>query len=104
MELAQVPVLESPVLLILGYSPSVGEQPLSIAFDYGCGAKCWMTAAKVRKIGEVGPNPYEEYKEFTWEGRQFKPYSIRSLSASIFEDIDTLTAACRKLYRHVVWA
>ncbi len=35
--LAQIPVLESPVLLVLDYSPSVGEPPLSIAFDYGGG-------------------------------------------------------------------
>ena len=102
--LAQVPVLESPVLLILDYSPSVGERPLSIAFDYGYGPKCWMTASKVRMIGEAVPNPHEDYREFTWEGRQFKPYSIQSLSASIFEDVDALTAVCRKLYRHVVWA
>ncbi len=101
--LTQVKVLESPVLLVLDYSPSVGERPLSIAFDYGRGAKCWMTASKVRKIGDDAPNPYEDYKEFTWEGRHFKPYSIRSLPASIFEDIDALRKACRRLYRHVVW-
>ena len=100
---AQVKVLESPVLLILDYSPSVGERPLSIAFDYGCGPKCWMTASKVREIAGVAPNPHEDYKEFPWEGRQFKPYSIQNLSASIFEDIDALREACRKLYRHVVW-
>ena len=102
-KLAQVPVLESPVLLILDYSPSVGEPPLSVAFDYGQGAKCWMTASEVRKIEDEAPNPYEDYKEFTWEGRQFKPYSIRSLSGSIFEDVDALKAVCHKLYRHVVW-
>lgn len=102
-KLTQVKVLESPVLLIFDYSPSVSERPLSIAFDYGCGAKCWMTASKVREIAGVAPNPHEDYKEFTWEERQFKPYSIQSLSESIFEDIDTLREACRKLYRHVVW-
>ncbi len=101
--LTQVKVLESPVLLILNYSPSVGERPLSIAFDYGRGAKCWMTASKVQKIGDAAPRPYEDYREFTWEGRQFKPYSIQSLSASIFEDINALREACRRLYRHVVW-
>ena len=101
--LAQVWVLESPVLLILDYSPSVGKRPLSIAFDYGRGAKCWMTASKVREIEDDGPKPCEDYREFTWEGRHFKPYSIQSLSASIFEDIDALRVACRRLYRHVVW-
>ena len=63
--LTQVKVLESPVLLILNYSPSVGERPLSIAFDYGCGPKCWMTASKVQKIGDDAPNPHKDYKEFT---------------------------------------
>ena len=101
--LTQVKVLESPVLLILDYSPSESERPLSIAFDYGRGPKCWMTASKVREIAGVAPNPHEDYREFTWEERQFKPYSIQSLPASIFEDINALREACRKLYRHVVW-
>ena len=48
--LEQVPVLEDPVLLILDYSPAMDQPPLSIAFDYGCGPKCWMTASKVNKI------------------------------------------------------
>ena len=99
----QVKVLESPVLLILDYSPSVGERPLSIAFDYGREAKCWMTASKVRKIGDDAPKPHEKYREFAWEGRQFKPYSIQSLPASIFEDINALKEVCQRLYRHVVW-
>ena len=102
--LTQVPALESPVLLILDYSPSLGEPPLSIAFDYGCGPKCWMTASEVQSIGDYAPNPKEKYREFTWEGRQFKPYSIKPLSASIFEDIYELIAVCRRLYRHVAWA
>ena len=102
-KLTQVKVLESPVLLILDYSPSVSERPLSIAFDYGHGAKCWMTASKVREIANDGPNPHEDYKEFTWEERQFKPYSIAPLPTSIFENVDDLREACRKLYRHVVW-
>ena len=101
--LAQVPVLETAVLLILDYSPGVGERPLSIAFDYGRGPKCWMTASTVRTIGNEAPKPYEDYRAFSWEGRQFRPYSIRRLSGSIFEDIDDLRAVCRRLYRHVVW-
>ena len=101
--LAQVPVLEDPVLLILDYSPSMEQPPLSIAFDYGCGPKCWMTASKVRKIGNKAPKYHEDYKEFPWEGRQFIPYSIKKLPSSIFEDINDLQAACRKLYQHVEW-
>ena len=99
----QVRVLESPVLLILDYSPCADQRPLSIAFDYGGGAKCWMTAAKVRKIDDDGPNFCGDYKEFAFERQQFMPYSIRQLPGSIFENIDELKAACRRLYRHVVW-
>ena len=102
--LAQIPALDNPVLLILDYSPSADEPPLSIALDHGCGPKCWMTASKVKKIGDQAPNPREDYREFPWEGRHFKPYSIQSLTASIFEDIDALVAVCRRLYRHVEWA
>ena len=92
------------MLLILDYSPSLDEPPLSIAFDCGRGPKCWMTASHVQSIGDAAPNPKERYREFIWKGRQFKPYSIKRLSAAIFEDIDTLTAVCRRLYSHVVWA
>ena len=102
--LAQVPVLEDPVLLILDYSPSMEQPPLSIAFDYGCGPKCWMTASKVQQIGNEAPKYHEDYRDFSWEGRQFIPYSIQTLPESIFVDINALRAACRKLYQHVEWA
>ena len=101
--LTHVPVLESAVLLIVDYSPTAKERPLSIAFDYACGPKCWMTASEVRKIGDAAPNPHEDYREFTWMGRQFKPYSIQRIPESIFKDVDELRVACRRLYRHVVW-
>ena len=99
----QIPVLESPVLLILDYSPGADEQPLSIAFDCGFGPKCWMTVSEVRKIGSIAPKYHERYKEFIWEGRTFRPYSIRTLPRDMFENIDTLMAICRQLYRHAVW-
>lgn len=99
----QIPALEGPVLLILDYSPSAGERPLSIALDCECGAKCWMTAPKVRVIGDQAPNPYEDYKAFTWEEREFKPYSIQPLPESIFDDVDALVGVCRRLYRHALW-
>ena len=102
--LVQVPVLEDPVLLILDYSPGMEQPPLSIAFDYGCGPKCWMTASQVREIGDKAPNYHEDYREFLWEGRQFVPYSIQNLPGSIFDNITALQAACRRLYQHVEWA
>ena len=99
----QIPALEGPILLILDYSPTAGERPLSIALDYGGGPKCWMTAEKMREIGGQAPNQHEPYQTFIWKGRQFKPYSIQSLSDSVFRDFEALKAVCRKLYRHVVW-
>ena len=101
--LTQVAVLDSPVFLILDYSPSIQQRPLSIAFDYGCGPKCWMTASKVRAIGGNAPRPYQDYRKFTWQGRQFNPYSIQRLPESIFKDVRELTATCQRLYHHVVW-
>ena len=101
--MAQLPVLEGPVLLILDYSPRSGDPPLSIGFDYGRGPKCWMTATRLRKIGDAAPNPHEDYREFNWKGRRFMPYSIQRLPGLIFENIDVLMAVCRRLYRHVVW-
>ena len=103
-KLVQVPVLEEPVLVILDYSPSMEQLPLSIAFDYGRGPKCWMTASRVRKIGDDAPKYHEDYREFPWKGRQFMPYSIQKLPESIFQDINILHAACRQLYQHVEWA
>ena len=82
-KLVQVPVLEEPVLVILDYSPSMEQLPLSIAFDYGRGPKCWMTASRVRKIGDDAPKYHEDYREFPWKGRQFMPYSIQKLPESI---------------------
>ena len=102
--LVQVPVLEDPVLLILNYSPAMEQPPLSIAFDYGCGPKCWMTASTMRKIGNNAPKYHEDYRDFTWEGRHFIPYSIQNLPRTIFNDIKALQAACRRLYQHVEWA
>ena len=101
---AQIPVLEAPMLLILDYSPSLEQPPLSIAFDCGCGPKCWMTASKTMKIGEAEPSFNEKYRQFQWEGRRFIPYSIERLPEAIFDDIDALKTTCQSLYRHVVWA
>ena len=102
--LTQIPVLEGPVLLIIDYSPSAEERPLSIALDYGGGQKCWMTATQVRKIGGEAPRPYEKYRTFTWNGREFNPFSIKVLPHSVFSDINALKGVCRRLYQHVVWA
>ena len=100
----QVRVLESPVLLIFDYSPGAEHRPLSIAFDYGGGDKCWMTEAKIRNIENNAPRFHEDYREFRYEGRCFIPFSIRRFPMSIFEHVDELKGACRRLYGHVDWA
>lgn len=102
-ELAQIPTLENSVLLIFDYSPDMEQRPLSIAFDCDSGPKCWMTASKVQKIEGEGPDFRESYREFSWKGKEYVPYSIKNLPKSIFENIDDLKSVCRSLYRHVVW-
>ena len=102
--LTNVPELENLVLIVLDYSPSVDQPPLSIAFDFSCGAKCWLSASKVRKIGDKGPSPHPDYRRFVFEGRKFHPYSIIAFPQAIFEEIQKFSSACQCLYQHVDWS
>lgn len=102
--LRNVPELESPVLMVLDYSPRDMPHLLSIAFDYSGGPKCWLSEPKVQKIGNDGPNPHADYRTFSLDGRTFHPYSIQAFPQAIFDDILEFKSACRSLYRHVVWS
>ena len=99
-----VPELEQPLLIILDYSPKDDSPPLSIAFDYSNGPKCWLSESKVRKIGVIGPKPHSKYGQFTFEGRRFYPYSIVALPSNSFKDIQVLMSTCQQLYKHVDWS
>ena len=103
-KLTNVQELENPVLIVFDYSPRDNPNLLSIAFDYSGSAKCWMSEAQVSKIGDVGPNPYETYREFIRDERKFYPYSIEPLPPTAFEDIREFRSACQRLYRHVDWS
>lgn len=103
-KLTNVPELENRVLIVFDYSPRDSPNLLSIAFDYSGGAKCWMSEARVRKIGGEGPNPHSDYRKFVCDGREFHPYSIRPLPQTIFADIQEFRSACQCLYRHVEWS
>ena len=98
-----VPELESPILIVLDYSPGDDDAPLSIALDYANGPKCWMSEDQVILIDSDGPRRHDKYKQFVFEGRRFYPYSIKPLGKAPFKDIQALTAIWSRLYRHVDW-
>ena len=101
-KLENVPELDEPVLVVLDYSPSNDQPPISIAFDYNGGPKCWLSVTQVYERGGHKPNRHSEYREFVFEGRRFYPYSIQAFPKNIFESIEQFTDACRSLYRHAV--
>ena len=100
--LENVPDLDEPVLVVLDYSPSNDQPPISIAFDYNGGPKCWLSELQVYERNGHKPNRHPEYREFVFEGRRFYPYSIQAFPKNIFESIEQFTDACRSLYRHAV--
>ena len=101
--LTNVPELESPVLIVLDYSPSNDDAPLSIALDFAGGSKCWMSEERVIKIDDNAPKPHPDYRQFVFEERRFHPYSIQGLGTSLFEDIQIFSSICKRLYSHVEW-
>ena len=103
-KLTNVLELDQPVLIVLDYSPSNDGHLLSIAFDSSGGPKCWLTASKVNEIGTKGPNPYEDYRKFVFEGQEFHPYSIQAFPKAIFEEIQQFRRACEVLYQHADWS
>ena len=103
-QLTNVPVQEKPVLIVFDYSPRDDMRPLSIAFDWACGPKCWLTETELVKINNNRPKLHPKYKAFGFEGRRFHPFSVTAFPRSIFENIDEFTLACRTLYEHIVWS
>ncbi len=101
-KLENVPDLDGPVLIVLDYSPNNDQPPISIAFDYNGGNKCWLSESRVYAQDGLGPNSHAEYREFFFEGRRFYPYSIQAFPKDIFGDIKQFRNACRRLYRHTV--
>lgn len=99
-----VPVLEKPVLIVFDYSPGDDMPPLSIAFDWSGGPKCWLSETRLKKIGDKGPRFYPKYKTFKREAREFHPFSIQAFPRTTFANIDDFTRACRNLYEHVDWS
>lgn len=102
-QLTNVPELENPVLIVLEYSPYDHQRPISIAFDYSGGPKCWLSEIKVKKIGDNGPKPHTDYRNFDFKERKFYPYSIEAFPITIFVDIEKFRSACWLLYQHIDW-
>lgn len=103
--LTNVSELEGRVLIVLEYSPQDDQRPISIAFDYSGGPKCWLSEPQVKMLkvdGEdIGPARNETYRQFVFEERVFYPYSIQAFPQSIFENFQEFVVACRSLYQHV---
>ena len=97
-----VPELEHAVVIVLDYSPTDSDRPASMAFSRSGEPKCWLTAERVRKIGDEAPNPYPDYREFRFEGRKFFPYSIRALPPEVFGSASKLEDVCCRMYKHLV--
>ena len=102
--LCHVPELETPTLVVFDYSPRSELPPLSIAFDYHAGPKCWLSESTVRPIGTDGPKPHTDYRSFQLRGRLFHPYSLQPLPRTIFHDIQEFNHTCLALYTHVDWS
>ena len=103
-KLANISELDEPVLIVFDYSPSDQQPVVSIAFDFSGGNKCWLTTKKVIPINDDGPNECPDYGKFTFETRNFHPYSIEVSSQEIFQDVSLLTSMCQRLYQHVDWS
>lgn len=103
VKVTNVPELEHPIAVVLDYSPSDLDRPLSLAFGLASERKCWLTASKVQQIDGVGPNSHPDYRQFDYAERQFYPYSIEPLPTETFDCVSKLNAICRRLYDHVVW-
>lgn len=102
-KLTNVAVLERPILIVFDYGPSDDAPPLSIAFDSAGRARCWLSETKLVEIDNKCPSPHSQYKGFTFEGREFHPFSVRAFPSAIFCNIDDLVSACQSLYDHVNW-
>lgn len=100
--LENVPGLDEPVLVVLDYSPRNDQSPISIAFDWNGGPKCWISESQVCKQDGQSPSSHPQYREFVFERHRFYPYSIQAFPKDIFEDIEQFKTACRSLYRHAV--
>ena len=103
-KLTNISELDEPVLIVFDYSPSDQQPVVSIAFDLSGGNKCWITTEKVISINDDGPKAHLKYGKFTFETRNFHPYSIKVSSQEIFQDVSLLTSMCQRLYQHVDWS
>lgn len=103
VKVTNVPELEDRVVIVLDYSPTDEDRPLSFALGVAGEPKCWLTARKVRLIDDIGPNPHANYREFCYAGRRFHPYSIEPIPPEAFGCVSKFRSICRRLYGHVVW-
>ena len=106
VKVTNVPELEHAVVIVLDYSPTDSERPLSMAFGFNREPKCWLTldASMVRKIGEESPSSHSPYRQFMYHGRLFHPYSIQALDRDVFDCVSKFESICHRMYSHAIWS
>ena len=106
VKITNVPELEHLVIIVLDYSPTDSERPISMAFGLEEEAKCWLTLteSEIRTVDDEGPSSHPNYRQFAYQGRQFYPYSIRPLGQEVFACVSRFESICRRMYGHAVWS
>ena len=106
VKVTNVPELEHAVVIVLDYSPTDSQRPLSMAFGLANERKCWLTldAAKIQPIGVDAPSPHPDYRQFMYFGRLFRPYSIEPVDRDVFNCASKFESICRRMYSHAIWS
>lgn len=106
VEVAIVPELEHPVVIVLDYSPTDSERPISMAFGLRAEPKCWLTLteSEVGKVAGEAPRFHPSYRQFAYRGREFHPYSIQPLDGEVFTSALRFESLCRRMYGHAAWS
>ena len=94
-----IPSVTDVSIIISNYSPSNNSPPVSIAFSITndgdkFNPKCWITKKKVKTI-----NSHLEYKEFSYENREFHPYSVALMKLSV--NATSIGKLCSQLYNYI---
>lgn len=105
-EIDYVNIFSDPLLFILNYSPHNSSPLASFAFSLesygnnGFPRKCWMTRKNIVPINEIAPNSHPDYKQFSFGGHTFYPYSV-DLSKYNPQDVNSIRCLVNELYAHI---
>lgn len=100
-KISNISNLDSPVLIISGYSPTNEARPFSFAFELPDGTnKCWLSNELVKEIDGTAPKHHPDYSEFFYNNCLFYPFSVQ-LPYNIFIDFSIFKDICKSLYSHI---